>query len=164
MKHLVRIIEETFAAAAFAEAGEHETARNMLTSGKNAHRKVLLSTDCPVVTGQVLDHALALCKRLGSGLEVFQLIPEADQVNGADQWQQSLRALQEDLARLGVAYRYAVGNPSLLDELTEVAGKRRDIMAVIVPVCEGLKEHREDFQRAISRLFNCPVMFFTTTT
>ena len=66
MLKIIKKIEDAFVAATYAEAGEHEYARTLLQEGKNSHKKVLLSTDCPIVTAQVLNHALTLCKRLGS--------------------------------------------------------------------------------------------------
>ena len=46
------LLVSSFVAATYAEAGEHDFAKRILNTGKNAHKKVLLSTDCPVITGQ----------------------------------------------------------------------------------------------------------------
>lgn len=151
-------------AAAFAEAGEHDYASSLLSSGKNAHKKVLLSTDCPVVTGKVLDHALQLCKRLGSMLEVYQIIPSEAVTSSPREFFEAgtrrLQAIQERLSRIGIAYKYAIKEATLEEELKMVAKNRRDIMAVIIPMCEGRSGDREHFKTAMSKLFSCPVVFF----
>lgn len=167
MSNIFKNIEDSMVAAAFAESGEHEYAGRVLNAGrtaKTAHRKVLLSTDCPVVTGRVLDHALNLCKRLGSSLEIFQIIPagviESSPREFFEAGTRRLHALQEKLSPLGISYDYVIKESSLEDELQEISRKRRDILAVIVPVCQGRKGEKDNFKTAVSRLFSCPVVFF----
>jgi len=164
MVNIFKTIEESMAAAAFAEAGEHEYAANMLSAGKNSHKKVLLSTDCPVVTGKVLDHALNLCRRLGSMLEVYQIIPSESVESTPREFFEAgtkrLQSLKEKLGRIGISYNYSIKEASLEEELTTLARSRRDILAVIIPRCEGRREDKGDFEKAISRLFSCPVIFF----
>ncbi|MCL7489721.1 MAG: hypothetical protein M8357_16260 [Desulfobulbaceae bacterium] len=164
MSNIIKKIEDAMMAAAFAEAGEHEYARGLLTAGKNSHKKVLLSTDCPVVTGKVLDHAFNLCKRLGSALEVYQIIPMDMSATSPQEFFEKgtrrLQSLQEKMKQLGISYKYSIKEASLQDELTVVASKRRDIMAVIIPVCDGVREQEDEFKSSISGLFRCPVIFF----
>jgi len=166
MANIFKKIEDAFVAATFAEAGEHEYAKSLLDNGKNSYKKVLLSTDCPLITGQVLHHALNLCKRLGSSLEVYQIIPldnEASTPRGYfEKGTKRLQSLQERLSQLGISYKYTIKEASLRDELSIIAKTRRDILAVIVPVCEGIQSHKDDFQKAVSQLFSCPVIFFET--
>lgn len=151
-------------AATFAEAGEHAYAQSLLSLGKTSHKKVLLSTDCPVVTGKVLDHALQLCKRLGSMLEVYQVIPAESVASTPREFFEAgtrrLQSIQEKLSKIGIAYKYAIKEATLEEELKTVAKTRRDIMAVIIPMCEGRTGDREKFKTAMSRLFSCPVVFF----
>lgn len=166
MENIFKIIEETFVAATFAEAGEHDYARSLLQNGENSHKKVLLSTDCPVVTTQVLNHALNLCKRLGSTLEVYQIIPrEPVGMSTLEYFEKATRRLQDlrnRLSRMGISYNYIIREATLREELNKIARNRRDVLAVIVPVCEGIQAHKDDFQNSVSQLFNCPVIFFET--
>lgn len=151
-------------AAAFAEAGEHDYAAHLLSAGKNSHKKVLLSTDCPIVTGKVLDHALNLCRRLGSMLEVYQIIPSESLESTSREFFETgtrrLQSLKERLGQIGISYNYTIKEASLEEELTALARSRRDILAVIIPRCEGKKEEKKDFEKGISKLFSCPVIFF----
>ncbi len=166
MLNIIKKIEDAFVAATYAEAGEQEYARSLLQDGKNSHKKVLLSTDCPIVTTQVLNHALNLCKRLGSTLEVYQIIPKEPGAMSAMEYfekaKRRLQDLQEQLNSRGISYSYVIKEASLREELSEIAGRRRDFMAIIVPLCEDIRAHKDDFQNTISQLFSCPVIFFET--
>lgn len=165
MANIFKKIEEAMVAATFAEAGEQEYAESLLTSGAvNSRKKVLLSTDCPLVTGKVLDHALNLCRRLGAALEVYQIIPPSLFQDPAQELIETgterLQSLQKRLSRHGITYQYAIKEASLEDELKTLARKRRDIQAVIIPSCEGGSGLVDNFRTAISELFTCPVIFF----
>ena len=164
MGNLYKKIEEAMLAATFAEAGEFDYAREILLSRKSSHKKVLLSTDCPVITGKVLEHALNLCKRMGGSLEVYQLIRfNGEETSPRDYFElgsRRLQTLQAKLNRLGVAYRYAMRETSLEDELREVALHRRDIQAVIIPKCHEGGDNWERFKETVSHLFRCPVVFY----
>ena len=152
-------------AATFAEAGEHDFARELAPkSGSTGRKKVLLSTDCPFVTGKIIDHALNLCKRLGAVLEVYQIIPPSlIQEPGKDQIEEGtkrLESLQQKLNRHGIEYQYAIKEASLEDELKQFSVNRRDIEAVIVPMCSESTAMVENFRSTIGNLFACPVIFF----
>jgi hypothetical protein len=166
MGNIFQKLEEAMVAAAFAEAGEQEFASSLLSSGKSSHKKVLLSTDCPVVTGKVLEHALQLCKRLGSMLEVYQIIPAEAVASSPREFFEAgtrrLQSIQDKLSRIGISYKYAIKEATLEEELKEIAVNRRDIMAVIIPMCEGRSGDKEHFKTVMSRLFSCPVVFFET--
>ncbi|MHB1351489.1 MAG: hypothetical protein ACYCYR_16670 [Desulfobulbaceae bacterium] len=164
MGNIFQKIEEAMVAAAFAEEGEQEFAASLLSSGKTSHKKVLLSTDCPVVTGKVLDHALQLCKRLGSMLEVYQIIPSETVASSPREFFEAgtrrLQSIQDKLSRIGISYKYAIKEATLEEELKLVAQNRRDIMAVIIPMCDSRTGDREQFRTTMSKMFNCPVVFF----
>jgi len=165
MANIFKKIEEAMVAATFAEAGEQEYAKSIMADGAGKSRKkVLLSTDCPIVTGNVLDHALNLCRRLGAALEVYQIIPPSLFQESAQELIETgtkrLQSLQKRLSRHGIAYQYAIKEATLEDELKNLARKRRDIQAVIIPTCEGGPGLVDNFRTTISELFTCPVIFF----
>jgi hypothetical protein len=165
MANIFKKIEEAMVAAAFAEAGEQEYAKSLMANGAaKSRKKVLLSTDCPLVTGKVLDHALNLCRRLGAALEVYQIIPPSLFQEQAQELIETgterLQSLQQRLSRHGIAYQYAIKEASLEDELKNLALRRRDIQAVIIPMCEGGPGLVDNFRTAISEMFTCPVIFF----
>lgn len=165
MGNIFQKIEEAMVAATFAEANEQDFARTLVANGGGKSRKkVLLSTDCPIVTGKVLDHALNLCRRLGAALEVYQIIPpslfQEQAQEMIEKGTQRLQSLQERLSRQGIVYEYAIKEASLEEELKSLAAKRRDVQAVIIPTCEGGPGLVHSFRNAVSELFTCPVIFF----
>lgn len=164
MGNIFKKIEESMTAAAFAEAGEQEYARTILAGGKSASKKVLLGTDCPEITTKILDHALNLCRRLGASLEVFQIISPASVQASATELVEAgmkrLGALQQRLRGVGIAYEYAIKETLLEDELIPLAQKRRDILAVVIPLCGLQEKDKPEFQSMMSQRFKCPVVFF----
>jgi hypothetical protein len=165
MKNIFKKIEESMVAATYAEAGEHDYARDLVSEGTfKSPKKILLSTDCPMVTGKVLDHALNLCRRLGAALEVYQIIPpslfEEPAQDLIEAGTARLQSLQHRLSQHGIDYHYAIKEATLQDELKDLARKRRDIQAVIIPKCEGGPGLMDNFRTKISEMFTCPVIFF----
>lgn len=164
MANIFKKIEEAMVAATFAEAGEQEYAKTLVSGAAKSRHKVLLSTDCPIVTGKVLDHALNLCRRLGAALEVYQIIPPSLFQEPAQELIEAgtkrLQSLQERLSRHGILYEYAIKEATLEEELKNLAVKRRDIQAVIIPTCEGGPGIVDHFRTAVSEMFTCPVIFF----
>lgn len=164
MVNIFQKIEEAMVAATFAEAGEQDYARTLVKNTSKSRKKVLLSTDCPIVTGKVLDHALNLCRRLGAALEVYQIIPPSlfqEQTQDIiETGTKRLQSLQQRLSQQGILYEYAIKEASLEEELKTLALKRRDVQAVIIPTCEGGPGLVNSFRNAVSELFTCPVIFF----
>ena len=58
-------------AAAFAEAGEFDTALEIAGKDKNAHKKILVVLEGDDLNMRILNYASGLCKRLGGQLEIL---------------------------------------------------------------------------------------------
>lgn len=164
MASLWEKIEEAMVAITFAEAGEHHYARQLLNKNKNGHKKVLLSTNCPLVTGKVLKHALNLSQRLGASLEVYQLfsleLKQSTEQLSEKKGQAKLNDLRGKLNKLGISYHYAVTDTTLMEELSVMARTRRDILAVVIPTCEANPHFRKRSRQTLSHIFKCPVILF----
>ena len=63
--------QQAMSAAAFAEAGEFETARQIAGKNKNAHKKVLVVLEDEDLNLRLFNYAHDLCKRLGGQLEIL---------------------------------------------------------------------------------------------
>ena len=63
--------QKAMSAAAFAEAGEFETARQIAGKSKNAHKKVLVVLEGDDLSMRILQYAQDLSKRLEGQLEIL---------------------------------------------------------------------------------------------
>lgn len=155
MANIFKSIQETMAAAAFAEAGEHDTAREFLGGSKNAHKKILLGTDKTGLAPKALSYALNICGRLGAGLEVVRIFPFSEKKANSE----SDKELKESLARQGIPYAAIHGKASLGEEIVRYAAERRDILLLILSLAER-DEHLRKPDKALVKRFHCPVVFF----
>lgn len=113
--------EDMMSAAAFAEEGEFEAAREILKGNK----KVLL-----VVTGMESDrksftYALNTSKRIGADLEVLAVSPgvEANRI---------LKEFGTEARKEGVEFGVTRKNGCIKKEIIDYTNKRRDIQFVVV--------------------------------
>ncbi|MFA6284702.1 MAG: hypothetical protein WCT30_02250 [Desulfurivibrionaceae bacterium] len=162
---LFKKLEESMTAAAFAEAGEFETARQFLKTNKNAHKRVLLGTDKPEIATRTISYALHLCQRLGGGLEIFHMLrmPENEIGSALSQEKEPLAALNTALQQQGVIYQPFTGLGCLADEVLKHASARRDILCVVFDVLEpDGASCRKAKENMITRLqaLHCPVVMY----
>ncbi|MCK5227359.1 MAG: hypothetical protein KAJ60_04220 [Desulfobulbaceae bacterium] len=152
-------IKETMAAVAFAEADEPDMALQFLKTGKNADKKVLLGTDEHPINTKTLYHALSLCRRMGTSLEIFQLLqPQAEQLKGKNLQQQT--AFQSQCKKFGIIYRTIKKESRLIDELAPYCSRRKDILIVVIQ--QTLRRDEEGSQKDVASYFHCPVAFLTS--
>lgn len=148
-------------AVAFAEAGEFETARQMVRHQKTANKKVLLGTDVNEIDRQFLQYALQLCARLEAGLEIVHMVElEAS----SQKEEKNLRQMQQRLEEKNIVYQAVVPGSSLEEEVERYARGRGDILCVVLESarkepgeargCAGKKEHK--FLKNLA----CPVVLF----
>ncbi|MGB5884989.1 MAG: hypothetical protein WBG28_12890, partial [Desulfobulbales bacterium] len=78
LKNFFDIFQETMVAAAFAEAGEFESARQMTPVSKNSHKKILLGTEGNTSLAKAAQYSFNACLRLGTSLEVLHLIRQTE--------------------------------------------------------------------------------------
>jgi len=158
-------LEEAMTAATFAEAGEFETARQILKTNKNAHKRVLLGTDKPEIAPRTISYALHLCQRLGGGLEIFHMLnmPENEIVSGMSQENEPIAALNTSLQEKGVIYQPFNGLGCLADEVLRHAGGRRDILCVVFDVLDpngtNCRKAKENMITKFQAL-HCPVVMY----
>ena len=165
MNTILNRIDRLLMAITFAEAGEFETARQFLTTNKNARKRVLLGTDKPEIATRTISYALHLCQRLGGSLEIFHMLhlPENEMVSGLSQEKEPLAALNTALQQKGVVYQPVSGHGCLADEVLRHAGTRRDILCVVFDalepdgtICRKAKEN----MLAKFQALHCPVVMY----
>ena len=77
LKNFFDSFQETMVAAAFAEAGEFESARQMTMNSKNSYKKILLGTEGNASLAKAAQYSFNACLRLGTNLEVLHLYGRA---------------------------------------------------------------------------------------
>jgi len=118
-------------AAAFAEAGEFETAKRML----HERKKVLL-----VLTGRETDmkaarYAVNTGKRIGAGIEILYLARDSQEKSFLEEY-------LKELKMKGIEYQVTRCEKSLKEEVKRFIEKEKDIEFVVidsdeVEVCSG---------------------------
>jgi len=154
--------QKAMAAAAFAEVGEFETAKQMAAKNKNAHKKVLVVLEDDDLSIRILNYALDLCKRLGGQLEILHKQgPAKADITKTEAWQ--------EFAKKGgqVVCSSLDSSESLEDKLTEYGKTRRDILCVVLRIDliekkpGNQKEEKSWSPDWIMQKLNCPVMVYS---
>lgn len=164
MANLFKIFEDSMAAAAFAEAGEHEAANEYLATAKTARKKVLLGTNAAEIPPKVFSHAIEVCKRLGARLEILHVVPEQGDASKPEQAAKGrlakLARLKDRFRTFGIPYEYVLGPKGLEEEIMRYAEGRRDIMLIVLGLSAppaGRRGKKQPDSHLISR-FQCPVV------
>lgn len=113
--------EQIMSAAAFAEAGEFETAKKILYERK----KVLL-----VLTGRETDmkaarYAVNTSKRIGAGIEILYLAKDSQEKSFLEEYLKELKTK-------GIAYQVTQCESSLKEEIARFIEKEKDIEFVVI--------------------------------
>lgn len=166
----LRKLEQTMAAAAFAEAGEHESARQFLNDFKNARKKVLLGTDHLEPDLKIVNYALTLCRRMGAGLEIFHVVPstfcgkkDGGEVSLAGD--PAFASFNRKMADLGVVYQPVCSDRGLVREILDHVAAHRQVMCVVVSPAHAAETSQSKRDgRTIGEWFqelSCPVLFYS---
>lgn len=154
--------QKAMSAAAFAEVGEFETARQIAGKNKNAHKKVLVVLEGDDLNKRILKYALDLCKRLGGQLEILHKPgPKMVDITKTPVW--------EELQKLGeqIVWSSLEQNESLDDRLVEYGRNRRDILCVVLRIDLMEKKPVKKMEEKawspdwVMQNLNCPVMVYS---
>ena len=135
-------------AITFAEAGEHETARQMEKSGS-----VLLVLRGVESEKKSLKFALNISKRIGAGLEVLY-------VSARKEMTDLLSSIEETAGKEGVSLKVQRVSGYVKREIVSYTEKRRDIKFVVIESSETLDVDCGDGKR-LSRGWDnlkCPLV------
>lgn len=167
MRDFFKKFEDAMASAAFAEAGEFDSARQMLGQDKNSNKKVLLSTEGTDVNHKAFRYAFNLCRRVGARLEILHILRPSDTQESASivetlsDVKQGLKPAFERLAREGIAYSLNFGEGRLEEEVVKYTDGRSDILFVVIEPPHDAPEKKSRFEKrmneALERL-RCPLV------
>ena len=144
-----------FSAASFAEAGEFDTARDMLDGG----RKVLL-----VLTGRETDvkslkYAFSIAARTQAGLEVL--------VAADGGTAEVLRLCKEEARNQGVTLKVTKKSGCIKEAVIKYARNRRDLICVVVESTEALNADCTTEQKRLTGVWEklgCPLALVSEKT
>lgn len=149
-------------AAAFAEAGEFDTARQIAAKSKNAHKKVLVVLEGDDLGIRILNYASDLCKRLGGQLEILHRQgPGRVDITETQIWREFTK--MEGY----VSCTSLDTGESLDDKLMEYGKIRRDILCVVLRIDLMEKKPGKNKEEKvwspdwIMEKLNCPVMVYS---
>ena len=149
IKDMVRRFEEIMSSAAFAEAGEVDTALKILHEG----RKVLL-----VLTGDETDmkaarYALNICKRIGIGIEILYITRKNDDVTFLEQYLQELQTK-------GIEYQVIQCKETMKEEIIRFIEKEKGIQFVVIDSQDLVNDSRSDRPETLKKWgrLNCPLV------
>jgi len=126
MSNLRKKIEDMLSAITFAEAGEFESARELMASKK---KRVLLAIQSGLGEGKATRYALNTCKRNNADLDIL-FVDQAGTTN------KEIRPLIKEAKREGVYYRIIRRKGRLTDAIIDYTNSESDILFVVV---ESLK-------------------------
>jgi HSP90 family molecular chaperone len=149
IKELVKQFEQIMSSAAFAEAGEFDSAIKILHEG----HKVLL-----VLTGEETDmkaarYALNICKRIGVGIEVLYITKTSDEIP-------FLKEYLEELKAKGIEYQVTTCKESLKEAIMKFIEKEKGIQFVVVDSHDLGIDSERDEKRTLEewKKLRCPLV------
>lgn len=148
MKKWIRKLEDSMAAAAFAEAGEFEAARDTMRGG----RKILLALRGEESDVNAFKYALNACTRIGAELEILHV---------TDIQKNLLRQFRSELKKAKVDYLFIRKSGSLEENIKNYSGLKEDILFVVVEISEGVDVHSKKSDRIIASAWKnlkCPLV------
>lgn len=156
---LIRSFEDYMGAAAFAQAGEFDSAREMLQTG-NRPKAVLLVLDGHPTDSDAFTHAVNLCKRIEAEMEILAFSPRTEREGSDDDSPKGPAAYErlESLTRLasqqGVRCTVTMRTGKVDAHLFRYVQRHKEIAAVIYGAQNPRKIVGRDlgFQRALEAI------------
>ena len=148
MKNWLEKIEDEMSAIAFAEAGEFETAREILKE----QRRILLALTGEKSDSNAFRYALNMCKRIGADLEI--ICSRQHEKGSLDQFKGKLK-------KDGIQYKLIKVDSCVKEEILKYTSKATDILFVVVESSDGLNLNCKKSKKIISESWTnlkCPLV------
>jgi hypothetical protein len=150
LKKIMRKMEDAFTAVSFAEAGEAETAVQML----GEERRVLLAVKERGADAKTLRYALNTCKRIKANLDILLMSPLPDTDPLMERFLSGLKGE-------GVLYRLVRQKGCMKQAIIDYTNARRDILFVVIESSDTLDVDCPGKGRSLSEAWNslrCPLV------
>ena len=154
LKKIMKKMEDVLAATSFAEEGESDAARSILTEG----RRVLLALKEGRIDVKTLRYAVNTSKRIGATLDILSVAPAGKQ-DGADD--PLIKVLQSELSAEGVPYRLIRQTGCLKQAVIDYTNREKDILFAVVESQKSLDVDCNDRDTRLSELWQqlkCPLV------
>ncbi len=131
LKNIVRKIEDALAATSFAEEGEGESARSLLSEG----RRVLLALKSGKIDAGTLKYAVNTSRRINAGLDILYVTA----AGGPDAGDESrISELQAELVAAGIRYRLVRSTGCLKQAVIDYTNREKEILFAVVESPQSL--------------------------
>lgn len=150
MKGLRKEWEDIFAAAAFAEAGEHDKAIEILRS----NRTVLLAISDSMFDRSSLKYALNVSKRINASLEILYIAKSEKEKVGFNDF-------LSEVNNEGFTFSLVIKEGCVKKAILDYTKKRRDILFVIVGSTSELEIECKTGENALTdtwKKMKCPLV------
>ncbi len=122
-------LQNHFVAATFAEAGEFETARQILPAYERK-QTVLLAVEGRVPTKATFDYAVNLCTRMNANLDILQILSRSS--SEGDGPSERLAALLPGLEGKGVSFNVTVRKAKAIEILYDYVRMRKNVVTAVI--------------------------------
>ena len=157
LKKMMKQIEDVMAAATFAEEGEPEAARSLLSEG----RRVLLGLKEGRIDAKTLKYALNTSKRINAQLDILYVSSGSGPVDNTGALDAELPRFQETLKAEGVPYRLILRTGCLKQQIIDHTHKDKEIAFAIIESPNSLDMDCNKRDKTLSELWQklkCPLV------
>ncbi len=153
LKKLLKKLEDSMSAVAFAEAGEFETARSIIKE----RRKILLALTGKNSDTNAFRYAVNICNRIKADLEMLY-VGEYEKTR--------LDYYKSQLENEGIEYNVIRGKGCIKDELLRYTDNKKEILFVVIESPDGLSincKEEEHFIADSYKKLKCPLVVVSET-
>ena len=154
MSEFRKKIDDLLSAVTFAEAGEFEAARTIMSEG----RKVLLALKEGQIDAKTLKYALNTAKRIGAHLDILYVTAAGRSAVNVDSL---LRHFESELMTEGIRYRMVQKTGCLKQQIIDYTNNEQEILFVVIESPNSLDLDCNKKDKTLSELWQklkCPLV------
>lgn len=147
-------LQNAMAAVAYAEEGEFDTAREILSAGDKKKKRMILGINDLEIKPRLIHYAHELSKRVGAQLEVLQILTPS-LVDRIYDCMHSPRV--KTMKDKGIAYKIVTGHGTIEEDLLHYAKDNRNVQFVLL---KSNDKDKVNIMKIMNKL-HCPVVVFS---